>query len=561
MDNGKEEKYLKEESLLKELMDCLGGMKGKNFAEGVLRALDSVKKFFAAEAAMLVYRKEDDFECLELHENSLEAWMKKALEEAKNGNFGEVLLDEVPKLVDSLQEGTARVGYLLVVQPSANEAQVELLSLLGEYMTTRIMQQSVMEQLEYETTHDHLTNLWNRNSFVFFTQEKAKDTYTSLGIITTDIIHLSELNEQFGYFYGSKKLVETAKQLKMMFGQYRIFRYDEDEMLVFCSDITKKEFGQKVDELKKKLEELPFAVSMGYSWSANVNFHDQIAEAEMIMGADKRKILHGMTVMQRLEQGVIDEVQDLLDRGQYLVYLQPKVDIHTGITEGAEALIRQIDQALGIVGPGMFIPVLERYNLVQMVDLYVLEEIFRYQKQEIEAGHRTIPISVNFSKKTIMYPDLIARVREMAEKYSIPRDLIHIEITETVGDMDHMLVEDVANNLKSLGFRLSMDDFGSHYSNLAVLIQYDFDSAKIDRSMVTEITENPKSRVVLDYMTSMINELGIHCIVEGIETREQVEILKGTKADMIQGYFFGKPVPQEEFYEAYMLTELPREEK
>lgn len=156
---------------------------------------------------------------------------------------------------------------------------------------------------------------------------------------------------------------------------------------------------------------------------------------------------------------------------------------------------------------------------------------------------------------------MIARVREMAEKYSIPRELIHIEITETVGDMDHMLVEDVANNLKSLGFRLSMDDFGSHYSNLAVLIQYDFDSAKIDRSMVTEITNNPKSRVVLDYMTSMINELGIHCIVEGIETREQVEILKGTKADMIQGYFFGKPVPQEEFYEAYMLTELPREEK
>lgn len=399
MDNGKEEKYLKEESLLKELMDCLGGMKGKNFAEGVLRALDSVKKFFAAEAAMLVYRKEDDFECLELHENSLEAWMKKALEEAKNGNFGEVLLDEVPKLVDSLQEGTARVGYLLVVQPSANEAQVELLSLLGEYMTTRIMQQSVMEQLEYETTHDHLTNLWNRNSFVFFTQEKAKDTYTSLGIITTDIIHLSELNEQFGYFYGSKKLVETAKQLKMMFGQYRIFRYDEDEMLVFCSDITKKEFGQKVDELKKKLEELPFAVSMGYSWSANVNFHDQIAEAEMIMGADKRKILHGMTVMQRLEQGVIDEVQDLLDRGQYLVYLQPKVDIHTGITEGAEALIRQIDQALGIVGPGMFIPVLERYNLVQMVDRMFWKKYSVIRNRRLRLGTGRFRFLLIFPKK------------------------------------------------------------------------------------------------------------------------------------------------------------------
>ena len=207
----------------------------------------------------------------------------------------------------------------------------------------------------------------------------------------------------------------------------------------------------------------------------------------------------------------------------------------------------------------MFIPVLERYNLVHMVDLFVLEEIFRYQKREIEAGHRTIPISVNFSKKTIMYPDLIEKVRAMAEEYTIPKDLIHIEITETVGDMDHMLVEEVANHLKALGFRLSMDDFGSHYSNLAVLIQYDFDSAKIDRSMVTEITRNPKSRVVLDYMTSMINDLGIHCIVEGIETKEQVDILKNTKAEMIQGYFFGKPVPQDEFYDAYMVAELPME--
>ena len=92
-----------------------------------------------------------------------------------------------------------------------------------------------------------------------------------------------------------------------------------------------------------------------------------------------------------------------------------------------------------------------------------------------------------------------------------------------------------------------MDDFGSHYSNLAVLIQYDFDSAKIDRSMVTEITNNRKSRILLDYMTSMINDLGIHCIVEGIETKEQVDILKKTKAEMIQGFYFGKLCQKKNF--------------
>ena len=170
----------------------------------------------------------------------------------------------------------------------------------------------------------------------------------------------------------------------------------------------------------------------------------------------------------------------------------------------------------------------------------------------MELGHRTIPISVNFSKMTILYPELVERVKALTEKYDIPTGLIHIEVTETIGDMDHVVIEDVANNLKQLGFRLSMDDFGSHYSNLSVLIQYDFDSAKIDRSMVMEITKNQKSRIVLDYMTSLINDLGIHCIVEGIETKEQVEILKKTKAEMIQGFYFGKPVPKEEFYDAFM---------
>ncbi len=132
--------------------------------------------------------------------------------------------------------------------------------------------------------------------------------------------------------------METAKLLKAVFEQFRIFRYDEDEMLVFCSNTSKEEFGVMVEQFREKLGELPFAVSMGYSWSANVNFHNQIEEAEMIMENDKRKILHGMTVMQRLEQGVIDEVQDLLNRGQYLVYLQPGYRWSGNVHSGSGAL-------------------------------------------------------------------------------------------------------------------------------------------------------------------------------------------------------------------------------
>ena len=147
------------------------------------------------------------------------------------------------------------------------------------------------------------------------------------------------------------------------------------------------------------------------------------------------------------------------------------------------------------------------------------------------------------------------KVKAVTDKYDVPVGMVHIEVTETVGDMDHIVIENVSNALKKMGFCLSMDDFGTQYSNLSVLLQYDFDSAKIDRSMVTEITTNQRSRMMLDYMTSLINDLGIECIVEGIETKEQVDILRQTKAEMIQGYYFGKPVPKEEFYDRFMKEE------
>jgi EAL domain-containing protein (putative c-di-GMP-specific phosphodiesterase class I) len=380
-------------------------------------------------------------------------------------------------------------------------------------------------------------------------------SYDSVGIITTDVVHLAEINKEFGYKNGDKKLIEVADILKEEFDSYTIYRYDEDEMLVLCLNITKADMELLVTCLRERLAELGFAVAMGYSWSASQNIRDLIIEAEVVMDNDKLKLLHGSSASMRRVQSVIDEVTALMENGRYLVYLQPKVNIHTGRCEGAEALIRQYDEAIGIVGPGMFIPILEQYNLVYMIDLFVLEQVFEYQQEQMTLGRRMIPISVNFSKKTIMYPDLIDKVCDMTKRYKVPEGLIHIEVTETIGDMDHVVIGDVADSLKALGFKLSMDDFGSHYSNLPVLIQYDFDSAKIDRSMVLEITSNRKSRIILDYMTSMINDLGIHCVVEGVETKEQVDILKETKAEMIQGFYFGKPVPKETFYETFMKEE------
>lgn len=569
--------------ILERLQQCLELIGSESYDNGVTSVLFSLVEFFDADYVSLVYGQRGNLSSFkESHKESaseMASRMRKLFDsgELKSMvnfvvNVGEIRVENVislekdhKKLYDlltteriwsmaasSISEQDDRACAMFVLNPRRHFEEASLLHMIESYLHLRILQDQMAERQEYDKTHDKLTGLWNRSSYTQWMKLNKNSVFESYGVITTDVIHLSEINRQFGYMNGNKRLVEVADVLLDSCGSFQCFRYDEDEMVVICPDITRGDMELLVGKVRQKLNDLEVGVAVGYSWSANPRIRAQVTEAEVVMNNDKLKKMHGSELAKRMEQSVIDEVTDLMNRGHYLVYLQPKVNIHTGRTEGAEALIRQLDDELGIVGPGVFIPILERYNLVHMIDLYVLEQIFMYQQEQIDLGHRTIPISVNFSKMTIIYPELVEKVKALTEKYPVPTGLIHIEVTETIGDMDHVVIEDVANSLKQLGFRLSMDDFGSHYSNLSVLIQYDFDSAKIDRSMVMEITKSQKSRMVLDYMTSLINDLGIHCIVEGIETKEQVEILKKTKAEMIQGFYFGKPVPKEEFYDAFM---------
>lgn len=564
-----------QEDVLKQMKVCMEQLGKPQIKEALQKVFRSLMEYFAADMVLLSYSRESEIryveECHTADAGKLAETLtaeiesgkaKESIERIKQCGFTVTSQKdrfgsgkELSVIAAPLYQEETLLGVLAVIQPRQHFSEAELVSLLSVPLALRISLKNQKERQEYERTHDSLTGLWNREGLSTMVRTGGEQKFDTLGIITTDVIHLSEINKQFGYISGNRRLMEVADLLKELFPEYRIYRFDEDEMLILCVDITREQMEQEVEKLQEALKHLGFGVAMGYSWCSQPNTKNQITEAEVIMTNDKLSLMHKTTVMKRMEQSVIDEINDLMERGRYLVYLQPKVDIHTGRTEGAEALIRQLDDELGIVGPGMFIPVLEHYNLVHMIDLFVLEEVFKYQQEQMKIGHRTVPISVNFSKMTIMYPDLLQRVTKMVEKYDIPIHLIHIEVTETVGDMDHVVIEDVANSLKDLGFCLSMDDFGSHYSNLAVLIQYDFDSAKIDRSMVTEITNNRKSRILLDYMTSMINDLGIHCIVEGIETKEQVEILKETKAEMIQGFYFGKPIPKEKFYDTFIAEE------
>ena len=436
-----------EKSMLRQLRTCMEALGREGIGDALMQTFEALRQYFDADCVVLAYAKEGGIRYVEeCHRDTAQMMARLVTEGIESGEaegviqeigqLGDVVIPDIKSLREShpviyeylaelrawsaagisLYTGDHLLGILMVLNPHRHLEEADVLSMLGATLAARIELRNLQEQQEYDRTHDKLTGLWNREGLSVMARTGEDNMFCSLGVITTDVIHLSEINKQFGYISGNRKLMEVADLLKSMFPNYRIYRYDEDEMLVLCINIKRQEMEQQVENLQKRLAGLGFGVAMGYSWSAHPQTRSQIAEAEVLMSNDKLKLMHGTTVMKRMEQSVIDEINDLMERGRYLVYLQPKVDIHTGRTEGAEALIRQLDDELGIVGPGMFIPVLEHYNLVHMIDLFVLDEVFRYQKEQIREGHRTVPISVNFSKMTIMYPELIEKVTQMVQK-------------------------------------------------------------------------------------------------------------------------------------------------
>ena len=448
---------------------------------------------------------------------------------------------------------TRPAGFLTLFNPRQNEDEKRFYKFVAAIFANELTRREAMDELEYSKSFDVLTGVYSRHSFSKFHNNLESYDISSLGIFATDIIGLKLINREFGYDNGNKKLRELADCIATIFAGYIVCRYEDDQIVAFCRNIDEDGFQKLVRWCSEMVNELDFPVAIGYGWTTNVNITQQMEEINEMLIRDKNEKIESQSDNEiTLGSKILRDVKGLMEEGVFQVFLQPKVNIRTGKTVGAESLIRLIDKEKGIVGPIHFISIFEKYNIVHEIDLYVLDKVCAFQKDKLIKGEPVVPISVNFSKKTLEYDKLIDSVREIMQKYELPAGTIQIEITETVGDMDHMLIRDVANSLRMMGFVLAMDDFGTKYSNIAMLVQFQFGIAKIDRSLIKDIVENDKSVVVLRHMTEMIKELGIECVVEGAETEEQIEILKTMSCDVIQGYYYGKPVNIEEFYGMFM---------
>lgn len=555
-------------SFMKKFIDAINDTTEGSGYKNYLRLL---REFYNADCVAVIYNGESEWDTIEeIHIPSAQIMAKVVNESVSRGaitdflalfnDAGRVFISDIQSIESEYRDLFKRMadvriwstsavllnkreqcfGAIVVMNPRANSGSLDLIDMVGISIANSLFYEKARAEYEYRLNFDQVTGLRKRETFNNLGESYVEYDCSSMGIFASDIIRLSDINDKFGYTAGNARLKMVADVIRGVFTGYDIYRYEQDEIVVFCKDIDKKSFMGLVRIVRESLDDLDVSVSTGFSWTDKPDIARQLSEVRLMYDIEKDTKLKSLdsTMRNKVFKDVVSEI----DKGSFMVYYQPKVDSRTGTTVGAEALIRFFDEAHGIVGPIHFIEILEENRCSHLIDLFVLDEVCKAQKLRCINEKRVVPVSVNFSKNTLEYAELLEQVKEIMNRYDLPEGLVQIEITESVGDMDVALINNIAQSLISMGFRLSMDDFGTKYSNLEMLFKFPFSIAKIDRSLVKNLESNEKSRIMLKHLISMIKELGIECVAEGAETVEQVRLLQRYGCNIIQGYFYSKPV-------------------
>ncbi len=416
-------------------------------------------------------------------------------------------------------------------------------------------------QLSHLSFHDTLTSFYNRNRFMKDLQTLVNEQ-VSVGIVYLDVNGLKEVNDSLGHAEGDKMLIRAANKIRAVFRQSDSYRVGGDEFVIVCRDITSDKFEEKVKELKRSFEQDSRCnAAIGSRWAhAFQNVNQIVADADARMYEDKKEFYrknrkvnryryHSDEILQLANPEILKEE---IERQQFVVYLQPKISSADRTAVGAEALIRYRSKDGSLVLPGNFLPVLEEAKSISQIDFYVFEFVCSKIKTWSKEGKKEFPISVNFSRYSLMEPEFIKRLKQICEKYQISPAYMEIEITERAGDMPEVDMGSLIAGLRREGFGVTIDDFGTDYANLALLSAVEFDVLKLDISMVKDVADNPKTQAIIQSIMEICNKMNIKLVAEGIESEEQLEALKSCGVQLVQGFLFSEPISIEEYEKQYL---------
>lgn len=427
------------------------------------------------------------------------------------------------------------------------------------------------KRLEHSSLHDTLTGLPNR----LYLNEKIKEIMeTSLAnnekfaIIFLDLDHFKNINDTLGHNIGDALLQTTANILrKALPKEALIARIGGDEFILLVSGFTNEEIlfplmSNLVKEFKKeylvKGYSLRISASIGISIfpddSTNINELMKYADIAMYQAKSNGRdnfnfFTQKLNTKVHNEVELVNDMQRALYDDEFHIYFQPKIDVKSGKIMGAEALLRWIHKDKGFISPALFIPLAESTGFILSLGKLVIQRTLHSLQKISDLGYKELVISLNVSTRQFQNSDLYEDLKTALENNNISPNQVAIEITESVMMKHVEKTFTTLQKIKELGMSIDIDDFGTGYSSLSYLQKFPIDVLKIDKSFVDEINAKNDKELLIDTILAMGKVLKLQVVAEGVETKEQYEFLKRRECDVIQGYYFEKPMDEESFIE------------
>ncbi len=431
----------------------------------------------------------------------------------------------------------------------------------------KLMQRSAAE-LEKLAYVDSVTGCFTWNKFKQEAEILLQKNRNEYAFAVLDIDKFKLFNDQFGYEEGNRMLYEISCILSRNTGENELYgRISGD---IFCLLLLYENDGLIARRIEtiiscvnaaagKRYVTLHFGVYRPVDRSLSLRKMSDRADMGRYQVKNKSESAYAfytdaLMVRIREEKDIENEMLPALENGEFAVYFQPKIDLKKNCIAGAEALIRWIHPRKGLIPPDRFIPLFEKDGFVNKIDLYVLDQVCRKQREWIDAGYDVKVISVNISRVNLSNPHLVRDLAEILARYGVPPGLIEIEITESAVFENMEVLTCVFSQLHDAGFVTSIDDFGTGYSSLNLLKDLSVDVLKMDREFLAGTDENERGRKVIKAIIRLAVELDMKTISEGIETKKQVDFLNEVGCDLAQGFYFAKPMPVSEFEAAVFQT-------
>ncbi|MBR4335011.1 MAG: EAL domain-containing protein [Clostridia bacterium] len=433
----------------------------------------------------------------------------------------------------------------------------------------RLKEARKSKELEKSAKEDRLTGLWNYNYFSELASKaigELKGDVSENVLLFVDVHNFKAFNDQRGFEAGDRFLVAIGGYLSDVFSDSLYGRQADDHFVV----MTKRAgLEERLDRLNERVSAYDDEILLGINcggYRLNASGEDPrncIDRARYAAHLIKNRFQtvyieydEKMSEAYRKRLYVINNIDNAVANGWIVPYYQPVVWSDTKELCGCEVLARWMDPTYGQLFPNEFIPVLEEYRLIHKLDRAIFEFACRDLRASLDAGKPVVPVSLNFSRLDFELMDAVGELDELVKKYGLSKDLIHVEVTESALTDSMTKLTEATNRIKELGYSLWLDDFGSGYSSLNVLKDYQFDVIKLDMRFLSNLENSEKAQILIDCIVKMANRIHMLTLTEGVETKVQAEFLNRVGCDRLQGYLFGKPIPKEALYERIEKGEL-----